>query len=150
MYHIIGGDGREYGPVSGEQLLQWLAEGRANQQTPVRAAGSTDWRPLGTYPELAMPPAAPAPMAAPQPVGTSQVPTYLAQAILVTLCCCLPFGIPAIVFAAQVNSKVASGDMAGAWESSRKAKMWCWVAFGLGLASNIITGAIYGLLMAAG
>ena len=42
------------------------------------------------------------------------IPNYLVQAILVTVFCCLPFGIPAIVFAAQVNSKVAAGDIHGA------------------------------------
>ena len=66
------------------------------------------------------------------------VPTYLAQAILVTLFCCLPFGIPAIVFAAQVNSKLTGGDYAGALESSRKAKTWCWVAFCVGLPLQIL------------
>ena len=38
------------------------------------------------------------------------IPNYLVQAILVTLCCCLPFGIVAIVYAAQVNSKLDRGS----------------------------------------
>jgi len=33
-----------------------------------------------------------------------EIPSYLTQAILVTLCCCQLFGIVAIVFAAQVSS----------------------------------------------
>jgi hypothetical protein len=66
------------------------------------------------------------------PIGN--VPNYLVQAILVTLCCCQPFGIVAIVFAAQVNSKLAAGDMYGAQDSSDKAKMWCWWGFGVGAA----------------
>jgi len=53
------------------------------------------------------------------------VPNHLALAILVTIFCCLPFGIPAIVFASQVNSKLAAGDVEGAKYSSRKAKNWC-------------------------
>ena len=61
------------------------------------------------------------------------IPTYLVQAILVTLFCCLPFGIPAIVFAAQVSGKIASGDINGALHSSKQAKMWCWIGFGVGL-----------------
>jgi len=40
---------------------------------------------------------------------TKAVPNYLVQAILCTICCCLPFGIVAIVYAAQVNGKVAGG-----------------------------------------
>lgn len=66
------------------------------------------------------------------------VPNYLVQSILVTIFCCLPFGIVAIVFAAQVNSKLAGGDFAGATESSNKAKMWCWVSLGCGLAATLI------------
>lgn len=64
-----------------------------------------------------------------------KIPNYLAQSILVTLLCCLPLGIPAIVFAAQVNGKVQAGDIAGAQDSSRKAKMWCWWSLGIGLVA---------------
>jgi len=65
-----------------------------------------------------------------------KVHNYLIPAILTTLCCCVPFGIVAIVYAAQVNTKVAAANIEGAQESSRKAKMWCWVAFGVGLVTT--------------
>jgi uncharacterized membrane protein YvbJ len=69
----------------------------------------------------------------PTPTYTNaSVPNYLVQAILVTVFCCLPLGIPAIVFASQVNSKLAAGDATGAVESSEKAKQFCWIAFILG------------------
>jgi uncharacterized membrane protein YvbJ len=67
-----------------------------------------------------------------------EISNYLVQAILVTIFCCLPFGIPAIVFAAQVNGKAASGDFKGAIYSSKQARMWCWIALGVGLAISII------------
>ena len=67
-----------------------------------------------------------------------KVSNYLVPAILTTLFCCLPFGIVAIVYAAQVNSKIAAGDYAGAVETSRKAKIWCWVSFGLGFAASAL------------
>jgi uncharacterized membrane protein YvbJ len=76
----------------------------------------------------------------------ASVPNYLAMAILVTIFCCIPFGIPAIVFSSQVNGKLAGGDVAGAMESSRKAKMWTWIAFGAGLAGIVF----YVLMMAFG
>lgn len=70
--------------------------------------------------------------------GGTPPPNYLWQSIVVTLCCCLPLGVVAIIFAAQVNSKFAAGDYAGAADSSRKAKMFCWIALGLGLAAQLI------------
>lgn len=62
-----------------------------------------------------------------------EIPTRLVQAILVTLFCCQPFGIVAIVYAAMASSKVSAGDYYGAMECSRKATTWCWAAFWLGL-----------------
>lgn len=61
------------------------------------------------------------------------VPNYLVQAILCTCFCCLPFGVVAIVFAAQVNGKLAAGDYAGAVSYSDSARTWCWVSFWLGI-----------------
>jgi interferon-induced transmembrane protein len=46
------------------------------------------------------------------------VPTYLAPAILTTLFCCPPFGIVSIVYAAQVNGKLAAEDRPCALQSS--------------------------------
>lgn len=80
---------------------------------------------------------------APPPVES--IPNYLIQSILVTLCCCLPLGIVAIVFAAQVNSKLTAGDLAGAREASSKAKMFCWIAFGIGVVVYCIWMATGGL-----
>ena len=72
------------------------------------------------------------------PQAAPDIPSYLVQAILVTLFCCLPFGIVSIVYAAQVNGKIAAGDYRGAMDSSQKAKTWMWVSFGLGLAGTLI------------
>jgi Interferon-induced transmembrane protein len=69
---------------------------------------------------------------------SQNVPNYLPQAILTTLFCCLPFGIVAIVYAAQVNTKLQAGDYEGAMQSSKSAKTWCWVSFGSGLAVFLI------------
>jgi len=53
MYKVIGADGREYGPVSAEQLRQWVREGRANQFTQVRPESGGGWQPLSAVAELA-------------------------------------------------------------------------------------------------
>ncbi|HLN98109.1 MAG TPA: CD225/dispanin family protein [Pyrinomonadaceae bacterium] len=65
--------------------------------------------------------------------ATANVQNYLIPAILATLFCCLPVGVVSIIFATQVNSKVAAGDISGAMEASRKAKMFMFIAVGLGL-----------------
>jgi hypothetical protein len=53
MYKIIGGDQTEYGPVSAEQLRQWIAEGRADGNSQVQLEGTNEWRPLRDFPEFA-------------------------------------------------------------------------------------------------
>lgn len=55
MYTIIGGDGREYGPVSAEQVRQWIAAGRASLETQAKAAGSAEWKPVSEYPDIVSP-----------------------------------------------------------------------------------------------
>ena len=146
MFKIIGGDRREYGPVTTEALRQWIAEGRANARTKVRAEGTTDWTSLGNLPEFAS--AFPSTTATPPPILTQPPPpilpvvavnisTYLVPAILCTLCCCLPGGIVALVYSAQVSSKLAAGDVAGATAASRNAMLWCWISVGLGALSGI-------------
>ena len=79
----------------------------------------------------------------PPPEPMPHVKNYLVESILCTICCCLPFGIPGIVFAAQVDSKLKSGDVDGARESSEKAKKWTLVSFVLGLIANIIAILLY-------
>ena len=63
---------------------------------------------------------------------------YLVWAILSTLFCCMPLGIPAIVFASQVDSKYAQGDYSGALETAQKATTWSWIAAGTGLAGMLL------------
>lgn len=62
------------------------------------------------------------------------VPSHLVWAILCTICCCWPFGVVAIVYAAISMSRAGAGDYAAASAASRNARTWCWVSFGTGLA----------------
>lgn len=52
MFKIIGGDGKEYGPVSADDLRQWMAQGRANAATKARRDGTESWKTLGDFPEF--------------------------------------------------------------------------------------------------
>ena len=84
------------------------------------------------------------------PGGASAIPNYLVQAILVTIFCCPPVGIPAIVFASQVNGKAAAGDQAGALAASSNARKWCWIAFWAGIAFAailILLNVVFGLAL---
>jgi Interferon-induced transmembrane protein len=69
--------------------------------------------------------------------GSATVPNYMVPAII-SIFCCWPLAIPAIIFAAQVNNKVAAGDVAGAQDSSKKAKMFSFIAIGLGVLGVLI------------
>lgn len=54
------------------------------------------------------------------------------------LLCCWPIGIPAVVFAAQVNGKWNAGDQAGAVEAANKAKKFATIALVLGIIATVI------------
>jgi hypothetical protein len=52
-YKIVGVDLKEYGPVSAEQVRQWIAEGRVNSETKLQAGGGGEWKRVADVPELA-------------------------------------------------------------------------------------------------
>ena len=101
MYRIIGADGRGYGPVTADQLRQWVVEGRANAQTQTLAEGATEWKPLGTLPEFAShftagnPPVVGLPRPdfsrSPFPKTNSFATAGLIFGILSLTCCCCGF-----------------------------------------------------------
>jgi len=80
-----------------------------------------------------------------QELAPKKIDNNLTLAILVTVLCCLPFGIVGIVQAAQVNAKAQGGDITGAEECARKAKKWSLWGLGLGLAVY----GLYGLVILA-
>ena len=65
-YKIIGADLIEYGPVSAEQIRQWITEGRVNAETKLQAEGTAGWRPLAEVPEFAETSSGTAPPACPK------------------------------------------------------------------------------------
>lgn len=73
MYKVIGSDGKEYGPVSAQQLREWIAQGRVNAETKVLVEGTTSWRPLSDFSEF-MVGAVPSPVA-----GTASLPPAAAS-----------------------------------------------------------------------
>ncbi len=107
MYKIVGADGRVYGPITADQIKQWIAEGRANAQTHTLAEGAAAWKPLGQFPEFAsyfpaqVPPPIPTPIpplaaASPRKINGNAL-LGLVFGVLSFLCCCrllfAPLGI---------------------------------------------------------
>ena len=80
------------------------------------------------------------------PKTYQEVPNHLVKAILVTLFCCLPFGVIAIVFAAQVNSQVQAGNTTEALRLSNQANTWG----NVGMICGLIPIVLYVILMLIG
>jgi hypothetical protein len=76
-------------------------------------------------------------MAPPGPKGPFSE-NWLVEAILVTLLCCLPFGVVGIIFAAQVNTKQQVGDNEGAEKARREAAKWTKIGFWVGLGCILL------------
>lgn len=139
--YFIDRSGNRMGPYSLEEARHFFAQGLLLPSDLAWTEGMAEWLPLmeviGSGRPVRPPPSPPASqMLSPGPmagVGLAGRPkTYMLEAILVTLFCCLPFGIPAIVFASQVDSKYNSGDYQGAQNASNNAKTWYHVALIVG------------------
>ena len=52
MFKILGTDGKEYGPVTRGNVIEWIRDGRANLQTKARRGDETEWRTLAHFPEF--------------------------------------------------------------------------------------------------
>jgi hypothetical protein len=113
MYKIIGQDGKEYGPVTAEQLRQWISQNRVESRTPVFVDGAKDWTFIGLLPEFtncfansAPPPIAPLTpgisTAGQMPKTNSFATAGLIFGILslTLICCCggFPFNILGLIF----------------------------------------------------
>jgi len=66
------------------------------------------------------------------------LPTYLGWSIATLILCFWPASVVALVYGAQVNGKLLRGDHHGAVHSSRRAKLWCWISFGVAIALWVI------------
>ncbi len=65
-------------------------------------------------------------------------PAYLVWSVVMTVLCCLPAGVVAIIFSSQVSSKFYAGDFEGAKRASERAQIWIIVSFVLGVLGNTL------------
>lgn len=105
----------------------WGADGRFGESNPPMAATTPYGQPGRPQPPGFQPPGmAPVPSAPPPD-------NYLAWAVLATVFCCFPAGIPALVAATSVNERWLRGDIAGARDASLQARNWTICAVLLGV-----------------
>lgn len=139
--------GRQSGPFREAQVRRYLAEKRLAPEdlasTPVTSRRAPNWRVTGATDAVPQPAwrdgqidkptctienqSLSPPMNSPN-LNPQNIPNYLWQSIVVTVLCCLPFGIPAIVYASKVNNALLQGDTQAAQRASRTAGIWCLVS----------------------
>ena len=144
MYKIIGADGKEYGPITAEQLKQWLVEGRVNSQTRVLAEGTTDWKPLSEIPELAVAatPSAPLPAPAFRPGAAATADQVNGPAIGLMVTAILGFVLQSVALGINLL-----GISFGAMQSGQN-EAWLNMFSGtIGIVSGIVAIAIAGLIL---
>lgn len=150
MKFFIVENNQQAGPFT----LEEMAARGVTPSTPVWREGMNDWTPAGNVPELASLFAAPNTAcqgsanygAQPDPSNEVCPKTWLAESILVTIFCCIPFGIVGIVKASSVSSRFSIGDFAGARRASADAKKWVTI----GLVCGIIWLVLYFIFMLVG
>jgi hypothetical protein len=91
-------DGTKYGPVSAQDLHQWLAEGRLKPTDQVWTEGMVDWVPFNTVEELnsgvAPQPYAPAPMRTAPQQGNGMAVAGMVLGIVSLVLICIWFLSP--------------------------------------------------------
>lgn len=111
-------NGMQQGPYDLEQL-RTMAIG---PDTPVWYEGLTGWLPASAAPATAVLFSEPQPTPPPTPAAQQQAnmpatpppPTHLAWAIVLTVLCCSPLSIAAIVTGSMSSSRYNAGDVDGA------------------------------------
>ena len=137
MYKIIGADGKEYGPITADQLRQWIAEGRVNAQTRILPEGATEWRSLSELPEFAAAvPLTPPPMSGLPASGTARLDEVNGPAIglMITAILGLLAQLTSLLFRVVGTSMLPAEQEAPGWATA---------LYG---ATGVVT-AIIGILM---
>ena len=131
----VARNGERFGPYTKDQLVEYYRSGQIHPSDQVCRPDSQEWVIASSMSELSnMTTESPA-----TPPPNQNVPVVsLVGPILVTIFCCLPFGIVSIVFATQVPTKAAQNDLAGAQAAAVSAKNWMMWGFIIGLVANLI------------
>jgi hypothetical protein len=136
--YFVHRSGEQFGPYSLRELQQYIAEGRVALTDFAWSEGMPQWvfvsDVIGNLRQTPAHAAASATIIPATDAPASRKPdSYMISAVLVTLFCCIPFGIVSIVYASQVDAKFRAGDYRGAEEASKKARQWYHAALGTGI-----------------
>jgi hypothetical protein len=157
-YHVARNN-QQLGTFSKEEILSRYNSGAILPTDLVWTDGMATWEPASkvfgapaapdgggmlapaTPPPFAPPPitGVATPMTTPPDVKPPKPDNYLVWAIITTLLCCLPLGIVAIIFAAQVDGKYHSGDYQGARNASDKARLFSIIS----AVSGVVVAVVY-------
>lgn len=133
----------KYGPYTLEELKGF----RITKQTKVWFSELNDWTPAGDVSELQSIFDYTPPIINNSNYNFNQSSgsnkgtppkTWLLESILVTLFCCLPFGIVSIINAAKVESRFYAGDILASENAAKEAKKWVMISFWIGVVSGVI------------
>ena len=143
MKIFVGKNDEQYGPFTVNQINESIAKGEFSLEDLGWYEGLDEWKPLRNIEGIIDAAVIASNVSSSSNninASSEQVPSNLVWGILSTLCCCLPLGIVSIVYASKVEGYVIAGDIEKAKENSKKAAMWAWISFGLGLFFIIVFG----------
>ena len=152
------------GPHSLDEIRVKLINGEVNRTDLIWREGMSDWKQAYLIQELTSRDSLPIPTLLDKAANMPQkqqhnipplnnlnlVPNYLWQSIVVTILCCWPLGIPAIVYATKVDKLRNCGDLEGAISASNTAKMWCLISVGVMGVLVVIYLIVAVVMVAAG
>jgi hypothetical protein len=126
QFKIKGTDGAEYGPVTTDELQQWIAQHRCTRDSLVEADGSGEWVSLATLPEFQSALASPPPAQKQGDGGVSTVIPYKNAPALIAyyigvfcIACppilCFPAMILGVIGLRRVKENPALKGTAHAW-----------------------------------
>ena len=153
-YTIIGGDQKQYGSVTADDLRKWIADGRLNAQSLAKEEHDTEFRPLAAFPEFAdvlAAGSAPPPLTAPVAGGGRDAALQLVKGPVIGLKVTAILGLVMVVVGLVVNVMTLNGFHIGPQQmyDPQMQKLIGTLGGSLGIVQNII-GGIVGVIVLLG
>jgi len=154
LYKVIGADQKQYGPITADQIRQWIGQHRLNSQSQAWIEGADAWKPLSQFPEfadtLAVPqagspgglpssyPSAPA-QAYPRTNPLAVTSVIMGATSILLACCCygFPFNVLALVFGVIGLIQIKQNP---AWETGAG---FAWAGLILAVFSMVLAILLY-------